>query len=61
MKFIRKAWDWLVRYMSMMDYTLDDYMLDRMRGLEREVEQLKGEKGRTSAYEPSTTDSNQTR
>jgi hypothetical protein len=47
MKFIRRVWGWFVSLVASMDYTMDDYIFDRIRGLEREVEQLKGEKSRT--------------
>src|SRR4029077_14130780 len=47
MDSIRKAWDWFARFIGALEYSLDDYIYDRIRGLEREVEQLKDEKSRT--------------
>jgi hypothetical protein len=47
MESIRRAWDWFVRFMTAMEYSMDDYIYDRIRGLEREVEQLKDERSQT--------------
>ena len=47
MKLIRRVWDWFLRWITAMDYSIDDYIIDRVHGLEREVERLKDEKSRT--------------
>jgi hypothetical protein len=47
MEYIRRAWKWLTALITAMDYTADDYIFDRIRGLEHEVRQLKDEKSRT--------------
>ena len=46
MRSIRRAWEWFVRFIGALEYSTDDYIYDRIRGLEREVEQLKDEKSR---------------
>ena len=47
MESIRKAWSWFVGFIGALEYSMDDYIYDRIRGLEREVEQLKDENSRT--------------
>lgn len=46
MEFIRRAWSSIVGLISSVDYSMDDYIYDRIRGLEREVQQLKDENSR---------------
>ena len=43
---LRKQWASLISLVAAMDYSVVDYTLDRIGGLEREVEQLKDELGR---------------
>jgi hypothetical protein len=42
-KLLRKEWDLLKAWLTAMDYSAFDYTNDRIRGLECEVEELKGE------------------
>jgi hypothetical protein len=44
---LRKRWASLIAWVAAMDYSAADYTNDRIRGLEREVEQLKDELRRT--------------
>jgi hypothetical protein len=47
MRVLRKSWNFLLAVAGAMDYSAFDYTDDRMRRLEREVEQLKDELART--------------
>ena len=54
---LRKRWASLIAWVAAMDYSAADHANDRIRGLEREVEQLKGGPG--CLPEPPTAASNQ--
>lgn len=42
-KLLRRGWGSLMAWVTAMDYSADEYTDDRIRRLEHEVEQLKGE------------------
>jgi hypothetical protein len=47
MTLFRRVWQWFLGWITAMDYSIDDYIIDRVRVLEREVERLKDEKRQT--------------
>jgi uncharacterized small protein (DUF1192 family) len=48
-KLLRKGRDWFAAWVTAMDTSAVEYVNDRIRALEREVEQLKDEVRRTRA------------
>lgn len=46
MMLLQRVWKWFLRWITAMDHSVDDYIIDRLRGLERELEKLKDEKSR---------------
>ena len=59
---LRKRWASLIAWVAAMDYSAADYTNVRIGGLERELEQLRDELGRTACLpEPPGAASNQVR